>query len=316
MAVRALLAALVATAAAGCGSDSEPTAEVVVADATLGGAQLRVLGATSTTLFWASSQGSTTLVGSASLSTLPAQGVQIATSTGPVAQAGGHVVVVADGLITRVDPDGTARRIVTGMPGAVAGNAAEPPTLAWAMGADLSWGVDDAQQTVALTKVDACNHLRVTSRRILVAADSATGRRVLSVDQRTGTATAITSSEPWAPMFPGGAQPGSTYVGRIVDGDDDSVLWLVEEMPSRRGIVISLATDGEPAVLLPYLSGASGFFATTDALYWQEDDALLMAARTGGAASIVATVPGAAGAVVDGYVYFANGAAIERQRIE
>ncbi len=320
MSSRALLAALAATGAAAgvgaCGSDSDPTSETVVANASLAGAAPRVLAVTPTTVFWSAAQGSTTLVGAASLTSLPAPGGQIATSAGPVAPAGEHVVVIEDGLISRVDPDGTARRIVSGMPDAVAGSSAEPPVLAWSTAATLAWGIDDVQMSIDLTKVDACDHLYVTPRRILVAADGATGRRVLSVDQRTGDATPITSSDAWASMFPDGPRPSSTYAGRIVGGDDDEVLWLVEETPSRRAILISHSATREPTVLLQYITGATAFFTTDDALYWQEDDALLTAPRAGGAASIAANLPGAAGAISGGFIYFTNGSAIERMRVE
>jgi hypothetical protein len=117
-------------------------------------------------------------------------------------------------------------------------------------------------------------------------------------------------------MFPGGASDGATYRGRIVHADDDGALWLVEEIPSGRGIVVSEPVQGDATVLLEHLAGASGFFATPDALYWQEDDALLSAPRAGGAAEIISSLPGPAGALADGYIYFVDGTAIKRLPLE
>ncbi|HUS28509.1 MAG TPA: hypothetical protein VMZ53_08370, partial [Kofleriaceae bacterium] len=106
------------------------------------------------------------------------------------------------------------------------------------------------------------------------------------------------------------------YEGRIVDADDSGALWLVEEMPSGRAIVVAEPVQGEASLVLPHVSRATGFFASAGSLYWQEGDELLTAPRAGGAASIVASLPGAAGAVADGYVYFVNGSAIERLPVE
>lgn len=310
---RATLAVLLTA----CGSDSGPSFELVISDARVDGGAPVVLGATASTVTWsASAGGGITLVARGSLAKLPTEQQKVATATGPVATAGDSVLFAADNTISRVDVDGTVERLTAGTPEALAGSAEAVPVIAWTSGAVVSWGVDDAQRTATLTKIDRCDHARVSSHHIFVAADGASGRRLLRIEQSTGVITPVTASSTWAPMFPGTAADGSTYRGRIVHADDDGALWLVEEMPSGRGIVVSEPVQGDAAVLLEHLTNASGFFATPDALYWQEDDALLSAPRAGGPAEIVASLPGAAGAVADGYVYFVDGTAIKRLPLE
>jgi len=136
------------------------------------------------------------------------------------------------------------------------------------------------------------------------------------IEQNSGMITPVTASSTWGPMFPGGSPIGATYKGRIVDANDDGALWLVEEMPSGRGIVVSEPVQGDATLLLEHVNGATGFFATSDAMYWQEGDELLTAPRAGGAASIVATLPGPAGAIADGYAYFVDGNAIKRLPVD
>jgi hypothetical protein len=310
------LAALVAVLGA-CSDDATSTPEVVIENASLGGTVPQILGATSTSLFWtASPTAASTLVGGAALASLPAQGSELASGSGRVAHAGEFAAFVADGAISRVDTAGTVQRVTRATPEALAANAAEMPVVAWTVGATVSWGVDDAQQTATFTKVDSCDHVRVSAHQIYVAADGASGRRLLRIDPRTAMITPMTSSSTWGPMFPGGVTAGATYRGRIVDADDDRALWLVEEMPGGRGIVVSEPVQGEASVLLEHISNATGFFASPTALFWQEGDELLSAPRAGGAASIVATLPGPAGAVADGYVYFVDGSSIARLRVE
>jgi hypothetical protein len=309
-------AALVAVLGA-CSDDAASSApEVVIADASLGGAAPHILGASATSLFWsASPTAASTLVGGASLASLPAEGSELASGSGPVAHAGEYVVFVSDGTISRVDGAGAIQRVTNATPDVLAANAADVPVVAWTDGATVSWGPDDAQMTATFTKVDSCDHVRVTPKQIFVAADGASGRRLLRIEQRTGMITPITSSSTWGPMFPGGAKAGATYRGRIVDADDERALWLVEEMPGGRGIVVSEPVQGDASILLEHISSATGFFASPTALYWQEGDELLSAPRAGGAASIIATLPGPAGAVADGYVYFVDGSAIARLRL-
>lgn len=315
---RTLRPAVLAVVLGACGSDSASAPEIVVADATLDGAAPRLIGATATTVFWSGASGSSTLVAGASLASLPAQASQqLASGVGPVAHAGDHVVFVTDrAIISRVDSTGAIEPVASGTPEALAGSAAAVPVVAWSAGPVVSWGATDAQMTATLTKIDDCDHALVTAQQIYVACDGTSGRRLLRIDQRTGDVTPITAASTWAPMFPGGGMAGATYSGRIVGGDDDGALWLVEEMPSRRGILVLEPVVGEPSVLLEHIARASGFFASADTLYWQESDALLSAPRAGGAASIVAAQIGTTGAFADGYVYFTNGTAIERLRVE
>jgi len=215
-----------------------------------------------------------------------------------------------------VSMDGLTERITDVDPDALAGNTLAPPLVTWTSGAVVSWGVDGMEGTTTLTRIDRCDHARVTGRSIYVATDGGSGRRLLRIDQQTAVITPVTSSNTWAPMFPNGGAAGATYLGRIVGADDEGALWLVEEMPTRRGIVVSLPVNGDPSVVLQHLSNATGFFVSETSLYWQEGDALLGAPRAGGAAEIVATLPGVAGAVADGYVYFTDGSAIERLPVE
>jgi hypothetical protein len=207
-------------------------------------------------------------------------------------------------------------RIVATTPEALGGNAAVPPVSAWTSGAVVSWGVDSEEMMATLNRVDSCDHARVTSHDIYVAAIGNGERRLVRIDQTTAAVMGVTSSSTWADMFPGGGTAGATYAGRIVDADDHGALWLVEETPTKRGLLIDAPAQGQAAVLLQHLQGATGLFASPDALYWQEGQELLTAPRAGGAASIVASLPGAAGAFADGYIYFVNGNAIERMHVE
>jgi len=303
-----------ALALAACGGDSGPSVEVVVSDATIGGAAPRVIGATSDTVSWTASPGpGTTHVAGASLAKLPATGSQLAMATGPVAHAGDTVVFGADMGIARVGLDGAVMRLTTGSPEALAGSA---HIVAWTAGAVVSWGPDDVQKTATLGRIDSCDHLRITARHIYVAADGSTGRRLYRIERNSAMATGVTSSSTWAAMFPAPLPDGATLRGRIAAADDDGALWLVEDMPTGRAIVVSQPLQGDAVVLLEHVRGATGFFAAPDTLYWQEGDELLTAPRGGGAASIFATLPGPAGALADGYVYFVDGNAIKRMRVE
>jgi len=319
MAGRVALTVVAAALVGACGDDSGSSGavELVVADATLGGAAPVVIGATGDLLFWTVSTGGTSLVAGSSLAALPAQGQQLATATGPAAHAGDYVMfAAADQTISRVGLDGAVQRITNADPDMLAGGQGTAPVVAWSVGPVVSWGSDDAQMTATFTRIDRCDHARVTAQQIYVAADGTSGRRLLRIDQRSAEVTPITASSTWAPMFPGGGMNGASYRGRIVSADDDGALWLVEEMPSNRGIVVLVPMQGEASVLLEHVSGATGFFASAEALYWQEGDALLTAPRTGGTASIVASVQGRADAFAAGYVYLTDGAAIRRLRVE
>lgn len=304
---------VIALATAGACGGSESGPEIVVPDASLGGAPPVLLGATATTVFWSAASGATsTLIGGASVASLPATGMQLASATGAIAQAGDHVLFVDGSRILRVDGTGSVEGVDSGTPEALGGDAS---ITAWGMGADVAWK-GSANGSATLIRIDRLDHLRVANRQIHIAADGAGGRRLVRVDAGSGTPTSVTTSASWAPMFPGGGIAGSTYQGRIVDADDEAALWLVEEMPSERGILVREPVQGEASVLLEHVKHASGFFASADALYWQEGDALLTASRAGGPADIAATLTGTAGAFADGYIYIADGAAISRLRVE
>lgn len=64
------------------------------------------------------------------------------------------------------------------------------------------------------------------------------------------------------------------------------------------------------------MNRASAFFTRDEAFYWQEDDALLTAPRSGGAASIAQRVSGTVGAFDSGFVYSVEGSAIERVALD
>jgi hypothetical protein len=215
----------------------------------------------------------------------------------------------------RVDASGVIEGVNNATPDTLAGSASGEIT-AWAKGADVTWDGGAASGTATLPRIERCDHLRVADREIHIAADGTSGRRLLRIDRVSAEVTSVTSSATWATMFPGGSIAGSAYQGRIVDADDEAALWLVEEMPSERAILVREPVQGESTILLEHVAHATGFFASSEALYWQEGDALLTAPRTGGPASIEATIAGTAGAFADGYIYIADGAAISRLRVE
>lgn len=309
---------VLAVAASACGG-TESSPEVVVVDASFDGAAPQLLGATAATVFWSAPTGATgatsTRIGAASVASLPADAVELASASGPIAHAGDHVLFVDGSRISRVDGAGTVEAVNNGNPDALGSSASGVSVTAWSMGADVTWS-GGATGSAALSRIDRCDHLRVTDHQIYVAADGTSGRRLLRIDTSSAEVTAVTTSVSWAPMFPGGGIAGSTYKGRIIDADDDAALWLVEEMPSERAILVREPVEGDASVLLEHVAHASGFFASAEALYWQEGDALLTAPRAGGPASIAATLTGTAGALADGYVYITDGAAISRLRVE
>lgn len=313
MLARSLQAFAIATVVAACGGgDTGTEPEVVVADATLAGMPPHLLGATSNAVFWTA--GST--IGGASLSTLPASGTELATSLGAIAAAGDSVVFAGDGILLRVDLAATPGRIAVGTPEALAADASDPPQLAWTTAADVHWGTADVIKTATLTKIDSCDHAWVTPTQIFAACDGSTGRRLFSVETLSAQVSPLTSSSVWATMFPNGPMAGSTYVGRIVGANDFAVMWLVEEQPSKRAVLIRQPVSGDATVLLEHVTNATGFFVGDSALYWQEGSELLTAPLDGGAADIVATLPGDAGAFADGYIYYTDGSGIARLRVD
>ena len=301
------LFALAVSVAAACG-DSDPSPQVVVENA---GASPVVIGATADGVLW--TNGSS--VSGAPVASLPATGHQLATASGPIAAAGNYAVYAAEGKIWRVSLASAPERLFGTMADALGGSADAPPIVALTSAAVVSWGIDSLQMSATLNRIDRCDHVRIAAGSIYVAADG-TDRRLFRIDPQTGVASSLTGSTGWAAMFPGGGTAGATYRGRIVNADDTGALWLVEEMPTARGIVVAEPLQGEASVVLEHLSHATGFFASADALYWQEGDELLTAPRAGGPASIVTSLPGPAGALAGGYVYYVNGSAIERLRVD
>jgi hypothetical protein len=307
--VRAVAVALFATACSG----SDPSPEVVVTDASLG-ATPHVIGASSSSVFWTAGS-MPTLVGGAPITQLPATGSQLASAAGPIAMAGDLVIYADSGRVLSVDAAGTRGAVSSAMPEAVGGNASSA-VFVWTVADTVSWTIHDTQVNAMLTKIDHCDHVKVTNTQIYVAADSSGGRRFVRLDQQLGTVTLLSVASKLAAAFPGGGMAGATYTGRIVDADDDGVLFLVEEMPSRRAILVREPMQGDPAVVLDHVMNASGFFASPTDLYWQEGNELLTAPRAGGSASIITSLPGEAGALADGYIYYVHGMAIERLRVE
>lgn len=308
--MRLVAVALVATACSG----SDPSPEVVVKDASLGGSAPQVIGATPSSVFWTAA-AMPTLVGGAPIASLPATGTQLASAAGPIAMAGDVVVYADSGRVLTVDVMGMRGGVSSATPDSVGGVAATS-VFTWSVANTLSWTIRDTQASATLTRVDRCDHVRVTSDQIYVAADNSTGRRLLRVDQHTSAVTQVSLALKWAASFPGGGMAGATYTGQIIDADDAGVTWLVEELPSHRAIVVTEPMLGDSTVVLDHVMNASGFFASPTDLYWQEGAELLTAPRTGGPASIITSLPGPAGAFADGYIYYVNGMAIERLRVE
>jgi len=305
--------ALALVGLAACGSSDEPSFEVVVDDASLGGASPVLVGATSSTVFWRAGYA----IGGASVETVPATGSQLAmAASAAIGHAGDFVAFVTEGRVSRVGADGRVARVAPGAPTVVGGNDLTPPVVAFVENAQLSWGPDDAQDTATLGRINTCEQVLVTREQIYIVGTANGGSRLLRVEQGTGTVTPITTSLYQAELFPGGGMAGATYTGRVVDANDEAALWLVEEQPSKRAIVVSQPVRGDASVVLEYMQNASGFFASETTLYWQEGDTLLSAPRTGGSASIETDLPGTLGAYADGYLYVVNGNAIERLKVE
>lgn len=306
--------ALALVGLAACGSsDDEASFEVVVEDARLGGASPVLVGATSSTVFWRAGYA----IGGAAVESVPATGSQLAmAASAAIGQAGDFVAFVTEGRVSRVGADGLVARVAPGAPTVIGGNDLTPPVVAFVENMQLSWGPDDVQDTAPLSRLTTCDQVLVTREQIYVGGTANGGTRLLRVDQDTGTVTTVATSIYQAELFPGGGMTGATYTGRIVDVDDEAALWLVEEQPSKRAIVVRLPVRGDASVVVEYMQNAAGFFASDTTLYWQEGDTLLSAPRTGGTASIETELPGTLGAYADGYLYVTSGNTIERLRVE
>ncbi len=313
--VRAATLAIVLLGA--CGTD-DASPQVVVRDAALGGGVPTLLGAHADAVYWSVSASSgPQLVAGASLRSLPADGKQLGMATGPIAQVGDHVIYSTDASIQRASMTSAPAKVASVVAEALGESADPDPVLVWTAGAVVSWGNGNATDSAMLSRIVRCDHLQITDTSIYVAADGASERRLLRVDRRTGAVSGLSASSTHAGSFPGGEVTGAIYRGRLVGVDDGEALWLVEETVAGttspdRAILLSVPDQGEPAVLLEHVNGASAFFTRAEAFYWQEGDALLAAPRSGGAASIVHQVTGTVGAIDSGFVYYVEGSAIER----
>lgn len=301
---------------AACGTDVSP--ELVVGDAAKGGGVPTVLGADPGAVYWSVGAGTAPkrIAGSA-LVDLPGEAQDLGTASGPIAQVADHVLFVMGGTILRADVVTPASKVATVTAEAIGESLDTAPIFVWTEGAVVSWGNGNVMNTATLTKVVRCDHIRVTATSIYIAAEGTSERRLLRIDRRTKTVFALSASSTHAASFPGGGASGATYRGRLVGADAIGALWLVEETAAgatspARAILVSVPEDGEASVLLEHVTGATGFFAVGDALYWQERDALLTAPRAGGTASILGTVPGTAGAIDSDFVYFVDDSAIKR----
>lgn len=308
-----VLVALLALGACG-GSSASP--EVVVADATLGGGSPTVLGASAAAVYWTVG-ASPRQLGGAALDPLPAEAMPVATLPGAAVAIGDHVVFADGAAIVRVGLADAPEQVVRDTAEAVGASDEAPPIVAWTQGPLVQWGNGDTHEMATLPKVVRCDHLRMTGTSLYVAADSMTDRRLMRIDRATSAVTPVAGSAVMADAFPGGAIDGATYRGRLVGADAIGAAWLVEETPAgatspSRAIVSTIPEHGTATVVLEHVGAATGFFVTDDAFYWQEGDALLTAPRQGGAASIIAHIAGAAGAVADGFVYYADGGAVMR----
>ena len=294
---RASLAALLLV---GCSAD--PTPETVVTDP---GASPALLGASADAVYWTTGSTAARRIAGASLDELPSAAMELVSTAGLAIHASDHVLATSGDNIVRASMATPATRVATTQGAdALAESDGPVPRLVWTIGDQLSWGDGDVQGRATLNRTTRADHIRASANRYWVAADGSAGRRLLFVDRMTTASGVAASAARFADSFPGGAADGATYTGRIVDATDTSALWLVEELPSRRGVLVEVTPNAEAAVLLSHVQNAGAFFATDDALYWQEGTRLLTAPRAGGSASIAAELDGTAGAVADGFVYY------------
>lgn len=310
-------AAIIATVLLGaCGTDVSP--ELVVGDAAAGGGVPALLGAKPGAVYWTVAAGTgPKRIAGASLVDLPGEAQELGMASGPIAHVGDHVVFASGETILRADVTSGPAKVATVTAEALGESPEADPVLVWTAGAVVSWGNGDVMGSATLPKVVRCDHLEVTASNIYIAAEGTSERRLLRLDRKTGTVFPLTGSKSYSAAFPGGGPSDAVYRGRIVGTDDLGALWLVEETPAgatspARAILVSVPDEGEESVLLEHITEASAFFTTDDGFYWQERDALLTAPRSGGAASIAGHLPGTAGAIDSGFIYFVDGAAIER----
>lgn len=301
---------------AGCGTD-DPSPELVVGDASMGGGTPSLLGASASSVYWSVSSTGGKRIGGGALAALPADGQELVMATGAVTHAGDHVIAVAGATILRVGVDSPAARVMSGTADVLAETPEAMPRLVWTVADKLYWGANEAEGSVVMPRTVRADHVRASKRWCYAAVESSGERRLLRVDRSTGAVGVGAGSARYADAFPGGAKTGATYRGRVVGADDRGGFWLVEETAAGettpgRAILVGVAEDGVATVLLEHIQNPAAFFVTDDAFYWQEGEALLTAPREGGAASIAAHLPGTAGALADGFLYYVTGSSIER----
>ncbi|CAN5778662.1 hypothetical protein BH11MYX3_BH11MYX3_01900 [soil metagenome] len=302
-------------------TDSSSTSELVVRDAALGAGAPVVLGVNQGAVYWSVGVGGTRQAAGSSLATLPAEGRLLGAAAGPLVMAGDHLLLATADSIVRTDLAAQPRTIVKASAQALGQAPGVSGMVAWSTGPMITWGELEAPVLATLPKVERCDHMLITSASLYVAGDSTSERRLMRIDRASHLVLPRTDSKSYGAAFPGGAQDGATYRGRIVGAAADAAYWLVEELPagktaSTRAILVSVPDVGMPSVVLEHIGAVSTFFVTDDAFYWQEDDALLTAPRAGGSATIAAQLPGRAGAVADGFVYYATGTTIERLALD
>lgn len=308
MTTRSATASAIAALLVGCGSD--PTPEVVVADP---GGVPTLLGVSDDGVYWTTGSGAMRRISGANLDALPSTSMELVPAATIAVQARDHVLAVSGQNVMRASVLAPATRIATTDAEVLAESDGPVPRLVWTVGNRLSWGDGDLQGSATLNRTTTVDHIRAASNRYWAAADGSAGSRLVFVDRDTTASGTGASAARFAESFPGGGADGATYTGRIVDATNESALWLVEESPSHRGVLVEVTPPTTTKVLLDHIQGAGAFFATADAFYWQEKDVLLTAPRAGGAASIAAELDGTAGAVADGFVYYVTpGGAIER----
>ncbi|MBA3453034.1 MAG: hypothetical protein H0T42_08075, partial [Deltaproteobacteria bacterium] len=202
-----------------CGTD--PGAELVVRDATLGAGVPALLGADPGVVYWSvSAAGAPKTVAGGSLATLPTVGEALGTATGGIAQVGDHVVFSSGGRILRASITSPAEKVASATAETLAESADPDPILVWTVGAEVSWGNGDIMESTTLVKVVRCEHVEVTATSIYVAAEGTNERRLFRIDRRTGVVDPLTASSTHGPSFPGGETVGAAYRGRLVGADD------------------------------------------------------------------------------------------------
>lgn len=278
-----------------------------------------VVGASADALYWSVSQPNTTkLVFGSSVDEGTA--TQLGVSAGPVAYVNDHIVLATSKAVLRT---GLATP-EAGITPITAGAVGESPdgSLVWFADGQIQWGAK-AMEGSTMTRLSRANAIRTSANHTYVAGTigTSTDWRLLRLDRGSDRPLTVATSMELAERFPGGAVANAAYRGSLVDADEAGALWLVTETPDEdsrpsRAILVSVPVEGEPKLLVEHMGSVTGFFATSDRLYWQEGDAVLSAPKAGGAATLEAHVTGQAGAVADGFVYYVNGTSIERLAVD